>query len=54
MIEVLAPGFKEETGINLIIDQVPYEEVGAKQLTDRAAHPISEIYNPFSWFLLNS
>jgi len=46
MIEVLAPRLKEETGINLVIDQVPYEEVRAKQLTDRAGAKRYDIINP--------
>ena len=45
MIEVLAPRLREETGIELRIDQVPYEEVRAKQLTDASGARRYDIVN---------
>jgi multiple sugar transport system substrate-binding protein len=41
----LAPRLKSETGITLTVDQVPYEEVRAKQLADRAGAKRYDILN---------
>ena len=41
----LAPRLKSETGVTLIVDQVPYEEVRAKQLADRAGAKRYDILN---------
>jgi multiple sugar transport system substrate-binding protein len=42
----LVPRLKSETGITLTVDQVPYEEVRAKQLADRAGAKQYDIVNP--------
>jgi multiple sugar transport system substrate-binding protein len=41
----LAPRLKSEIGITLTVDQVPYEEVRAKQLADRAGAKRYDILN---------
>ena len=46
MINVLAPRLKEETGIELRIDQVPYDDIRAKQLADVAGAKTYDIINP--------
>lgn len=46
MINVLAPKLKEETGINLQIDQVPYDNIRAKQLADVTGAKRYDIINP--------
>lgn len=46
IIEVLAPRLKEETGITLRVDQVPYEEVRAKQIADSIGAKRYDIINP--------
>ena len=46
MIQVLAPQLKKETGINLVVNQVPYEEVRATQLTDANGAKQYDIINP--------
>lgn len=46
MINVLAPALKAETGIDLRIDQVPYEDIRAKQLADATGAKRYDIINP--------
>jgi ABC-type glycerol-3-phosphate transport system substrate-binding protein len=46
IMQELAPRLEEETGIVLKVDQVPYEEVRAKQLTDVAGAKQYDIINP--------
>ncbi len=46
MINVLAPALKAETGIELRIDQVPYEDIRAKQLADATGAKRYDIINP--------
>jgi len=42
----LAPRLEKETGIKLIVDQVPYDELNAKQLMDAAGAKTYDIINP--------
>jgi multiple sugar transport system substrate-binding protein len=46
IMQELAPRLEEESGIVLKVDQVPYEEVRAKQLTDVAGAKRYDIINP--------
>lgn len=46
MIEVLAPRLKEEANINLVINQVPYEEVRSTMLADAFGAQQYDIINP--------
>ncbi|MDO4547956.1 MAG: extracellular solute-binding protein [Clostridia bacterium] len=46
MIEVLAPKLLEEANINLVVNQVPYEEVRATMLTDAYGAQQYDIINP--------
>ena len=46
MIETLAPRLKEEANINLVINQVPYEEVRSTMLTDANGAKQYDIINP--------
>ena len=46
IIETLAPRLKEETGIELVVNQVPYEEVRATQLADANGAKQYDIINP--------
>lgn len=46
IIETLAPRLKEEANINLIVNQVPYEEVRAAQLADAHGAKQYDIINP--------
>ena len=41
----LAPRLEAETGIKLVVDQTPYEEVRAKQLADRAGAKRFDVMN---------
>ncbi len=45
IISTLAPRLEQETGIKLIVDQTPYEDVRAKQLADRAGAHAYDILN---------
>ena len=42
----LAPRLEKETGIKLIVDQVPYEELNSKQLMDATGAKTFDIINP--------
>lgn len=46
IIETLAPRLKEEANINLVVNQVPYEEVRAAQLADANGAKQYDIINP--------
>lgn len=46
IIETLAPRLKAETGIELVVNQVPYEEVRAAQLADANGAQQYDIINP--------
>jgi len=46
IIEELAPRLLKEAGINLIVNQVPYEEVRAAQITDAHGAQQYDIINP--------
>lgn len=46
IIQELAPKLRKETGIILRVDQVPYEEVRAKQLADVSGAKRYDIINP--------
>lgn len=45
IISTLAPRLEQETGIKLIVDETPYEDVRAKQLADRAGAHAYDILN---------
>jgi multiple sugar transport system substrate-binding protein len=46
IINVLAPQLKAETGIELRVDQVPYEDIRARQLADATGAKRYDIINP--------
>ena len=46
MISTLAPRLKQETGIDLRIESVPYEEIRARQLADATGAKRYDIINP--------
>jgi multiple sugar transport system substrate-binding protein len=46
MMSTLAPKLKQLTGIDLVIDEIPYEDVRAKQLADVAGAKRYDIINP--------
>jgi multiple sugar transport system substrate-binding protein len=46
MMSTLAPRLKQETGIDLVIDEIPYEDVRAKQLADVSGAKRYDIINP--------
>ena len=46
IVEKLAPRLKEEANINLVVNQVPYEEIRAAQLTDAFGAQQYDIINP--------
>jgi multiple sugar transport system substrate-binding protein len=46
IVNVLAPKLKAETGIELRVDQVPYEDIRARQLADATGAKRYDIINP--------
>lgn len=46
IVEKLAPRLKDEVNINLVVNQVPYEEIRATQLTDAFGAKQYDIINP--------
>jgi len=46
MVSGLAPKLKDLTGMNLVVDVIPYEELRAKQLTDRVGAKRYDILGP--------
>lgn len=46
MISTLAPKLKQLTGIDLVIDEIPYDDVRAKQLADVSGAKRYDIINP--------
>jgi ABC-type glycerol-3-phosphate transport system substrate-binding protein len=46
MMSTLAPRLKKETGIDLVIDEIAYEDVRAKQLADVAGAKRYDVINP--------